>query len=460
LISKDAEAALSSWRGRPGADLVGYEDPAALAAALSKIRALPPLVTSWEVERLRHLLAEAQEGRRFLLQCGDCTETMAGCEPSAITKQLKILLQISLVLAHALQAPIVRVGRVAGQYATPLSSHVEVREGVVLPSYFGDNVNRAEFTAEARAPDPDLLVRAHSRAALTLNFIRSLLVSGFADMHHIEYWDLRDAATAIPLRLEYDHTARTLRNALRFMSAIGEREISELTRTDLYTSHEGHHLEYEAAQAFSVPRRDGQYLLSTHFPWIADDRRSLSGAHVEFFRQVRNPIAVMLGASCEPAEVLGLLDSLNPDDEPGRLTLVTQFGRAHVAERLPPLIEAVMRSGRRVLWVSDPMHGNTRHGPFGQSSRRFEDILAELSLTFDAHELCGSRLGGIHFELTGDDVTECVDAPSAERAHSTGEGSSSHHHPRLNYRQALEASFYVAGRLEQLRADVAPPSRG
>jgi 3-deoxy-7-phosphoheptulonate synthase len=432
---------------------VSYPDAAALHAAVARLRQLPPLVTSWEIERLRALCAEAQAGRRFLLQGGDCAETLADCQPDVIARKFKILLQMSLVLIHGAKKPIIRVGRLAGQYAKPRSSPTESRDGVSLPSYFGDLVNRLEFTAEGRVPDPELLIQGYLHAGLTINFLRSLAAGGFADLHHPEFWDLAHLSRAdlsAELRQEYQATVRNLGEALHFMEALGESSVDELTRVEFFTSHEGLSLHYEAAQTKTVPRREGYYDLSTHLPWIGERTRSLDGAHVEFFRGIRNPLGVKIGPTATPGDLLAVLERLNPHNEPGKLLLISRCGADKVASALPPLVEAVKREGRQVLWVCDPMHGNGRVTSTGIKTRDFDDILREVEISFDIHDAAGTHLGGVHFELTGDDVTECIGGGLRESDLDRNYASACD--PRLNYRQALEMAFRLARRMGRARA--------
>lgn len=437
-----------SWQGKPQAQAVAYPDPARLTDAVNRLRALPPLVTSWEVERLRALIAEAQNGRRFLLQGGDCAETFGDCRSDIVTAKLKILLQMSLVLIHGGGKPVIRVGRFAGQYAKPRSSATETRDGQELPSYFGDLVNRQEFSEAARAPDPDLLIDGYLHAAVTLNFVRSLAAGGFADLHHPEFWDLSSLHRAdLPsdLRAEYLRMVKQLGEALRFMEALGERSVDDLTRVEFFASHEGLSLHYEAAQTRQVPRRVGHYDLTTHLPWVGERTRDLDGAHIEFFRGIRNPVGVKIGPKATPDEVLRLLERLNPSNEPGKLVLIARMGAAKVAPALPPLVEAVKREGRLVLWVSDPMHGNGRTLPSGIKTRDAEDIFREVETFFDVHKAAGTHAGGVHFELTGDDVTECIGAGLTEADLDRNYQSACD--PRLNYRQALEMAFRMAHRM-------------
>jgi 3-deoxy-7-phosphoheptulonate synthase len=437
-----------SWRDRPIAQDVAYEDRAALAAAVTQLRSLPPLVTSWEIERLKEFLADAQEGKRFVLQGGDCAETIADCRPAVIVNKMKILLQMSLVLIHGGHRPIVRIGRIAGQYAKPRSSPTETRDGVTLPSYFGDLVNHPEFTAEARRADPKLLLSAYQHAATTLNFVRTLAGGGFADLHHPEVWDLsffQRAELSDELREQYERTTRQLSEALRFMEALGENTVDQLTRVEVFTSHEGLNLHYESAQTQTVPQRLGWYDLTAHLPWIGERTRALDGAHVEFFRGIRNPIGVKLGPKVSTDDAVRLVETLNPLDEPGKLVLITRMGARDVERALPVLIRALQRTGRRVLWITDPMHGNTHATSTGIKTRDFADILKEIEVSFDVHRAEGSNLGGVHFELTGEDVTECVGGGLTEE--DLDKNYASLCDPRLNYRQALEMAFLIARKM-------------
>jgi 3-deoxy-7-phosphoheptulonate synthase len=438
----------TSWTSKPNAQEVTYDDPAAVERVVSRIQQLPPLVTSWEIERLRSLVADAQIGKRFLLQGGDCAEATADCSADSIVNKLKILLKMSLVLILGGRKPVVRVGRFAGQYAKPRSSPTEVRDGVELPSYFGDLVNRPEFTPEARRPDPELMLSGYQHAAMTLNFVRSLSAGGFADLHHPEYWDIsftERAGLTPAVRESFQTTTRQLSDALRFMEALGEGTVSELSRVEFFTSHEGLNLHYESAQTRAVPRSEEYYDLTTHMPWIGERTRSLDGAHLEFFRGIRNPIGIKLGPKVTAVEVLRLLDALNPTESPGRIILITRMGATKVADALPPLLEVIRRAGRRVLWVCDPMHGNAVTTSSGVKTRNFEAILREIEETYDAHTAAGTTLGGVHFELTGEDVTECIGAGISEedlsRAYET------RCDPRLNQAQALELAYCVARRM-------------
>ena len=439
-----------SWRERPTLHQPIYPDPAALQEAVSELGSFPPLVTSWEIERLKERLGEAAEGRRFLLQGGDCAEQFNSCTSDEITAKLKILLQMSLVLVQGTRLPVIRVGRLGGQYAKPRSSATETREGVELPSYFGDIVNRPAFEAQARQPDPWRMLRGYERSALTMNFIRALVGGGFADLHHPEYWDLGWVEHS-PDATQYQQMVKQLSDAVQFMETLTGISVGDLSRVDFFTSHEALLLEYESSLTRMVPRRDGWYNLSTHFPWIGMRTAAADGAHVEFMRGIRNPIGVKIGPSIEPHDIAGfinpLIDALHPDDEPGRLTLIHRYGASKVADYLPALIEAVRSTGRTVLFVCDPMHGNTRSTDKGLKTRRFDDILMELEQSIEIHRNCGSRLGGVHFELTGDNVTECTGGARGLTDDDLGDGYRSLVDPRLNYEQALEMAMLIARRI-------------
>jgi 3-deoxy-7-phosphoheptulonate synthase len=434
-----------SWQDKPATQQPTYPDPAVLQATLDQLRTLPPLVTSWEVNALKQQIARAQDGELFVLQGGDCAESFSDCRPEIITNRLKVLLQMSLVLVHGLRKRVVRIGRFAGQYAKPRSADLETKNGQSLPSYRGDLVNAPAFTPEARIPDPRRLLEGHMRSAMTINFVRGLIDGGFADLHHPEYWDL-DWVKHSPLAADYQARVDALGDSLRFMETLAGQGLGELSRVDFYTSHEALLLWYEQAQTRQVPRSEGWYNLSTHFPWIGLRTADLGGAHVEYCRGIRNPIGVKVGAAMDADWLLGLCRTLNPDNEPGRLTLIHRLGAGNIADQLPRLIETVREAGQRVLWVCDPMHGNTISTDNGLKTRPFEAILSELMQAFDIHAACGSHLGGVHLELTGEDVTECtggarnLSAVDLERAYKSTVD------PRLNYEQALELAIKIARR--------------
>ena len=433
----------ASWQTRRAQQQPNYADAAALERAVAAMSRLPPIVVSWEVEALRAQIAAAQRGERFLLQGGDCAESFEDCESDQIAQKLKILLQMSLVLLHGLKKPIIRVGRMAGQYAKPRSADTETREGVTLPSYRGDLVNRSPFTAVAREPDPQLLLRGYERAALTLNFVRSLVDGGFADLHHPEYWNLSFLHHS-PLKEAYQQIVTSIADSLDFFESISGRQVHETKRVEFYTSHEGLHLLYEQAQTRYIPRQQRWYNLSTHMPWIGMRTASLDSAHVEYFRGISNPIAVKVGASMDAQWLQGLVQTLDPNNTPGRLTLIHRFGVKEIERNLPRLIQAVRATGQTVLWVCDPMHGNTETTTGGFKTRRFENILGEVEAAFRVHEAEGSHLGGVHFELTGEDVTECIGGARGLKEADLARAYRSQVDPRLNYEQALELAMLIA----------------
>ena len=449
-----------SWRSTPADQQPVYVSEQDLAHAVKRLASLPPLVTPWEIELLKTQLAAAAQGERFLLQGGDCAEQFAECTADAITNKLKILLQMSLILVQASNRPVIRVGRFAGQYAKPRSEEFETRDAATLPSYRGDLVNRTGFTEDDRVPDPELLLRAYERSALTLNFIRALVKGGFADLHHPEYWDL-DFARHSPLAGEYHARARRVVEALQFMENILNAGAGGVEWVDFFTSHEGLHLTYEEAQTRPGPEAGSWYNLSTHFPWIGMRTADPKGAHVEYFRGIANPIGVKVGPGMTPETLAELLDRLHPHDEPGRITLIHRFGGARVAECLPRLIEAVQRAGKTVLWCCDPMHGNTRYTGDGIKTRHFDDILGELEKAFAIHQAHGSHLGGVHFELTGENVTECLGGARNLSDSDLKRAYRSEVDPRLNYEQSLEMSMLIArmiGHENSLPGDVEKPS--
>ena len=433
----------TSWTTRPARQQPSYRDADAVARVVAELSRLPPIVVSWEIESLRQDIAEAQQGRRFLLQGGDCAESFADCESGQIARQLKILLQMSLVLLHGLKKPIIRVGRFAGQYAKPRSDDHETRDGVALPSYRGDLVNRRGFSPDEREPDPELLLRGYERAALTLNFIRALVDGGFADLHHPEYWDLGFMQHS-PLRDRYQRIVEAISDSLDFFEAMSGSHVHEASRAPFYSSHEALHLLYEQAQTRYIERQQRWYNLSTHLPWIGMRTAGLDEAHVEYCRGISNPVGVKIGPSMDAALVTGLCETLNPGREPGRLVLIHRMGADKVESRLPALVEAVRATGIPVLWVCDPMHGNTETIGSGVKTRRFDKIVAELESAFRVHQELGSHLGGVHFELTGEDVTECTGGARGLADADLARAYRSQVDPRLNYEQALELAMRIA----------------
>jgi 3-deoxy-7-phosphoheptulonate synthase len=436
-----------SWRHREALQQPEYPDPSAMDEVLAELRQLPPLVTSWEVMDLRGQLAEAAAGARFVLQGGDCAERLVDCRPGRITNTLKVLVQMSLVLVVGAQRPVIRIGRFAGQYAKPRSTNDETRDGVSLPSYRGDIINRPEFTAEARIPNPQLLLRGYERAAMTLNFIRALVKGGFADLHHPEYFDL-DWVQHSPLADEYHHMDQTIQDSLRFMENVLGVRAGESDRIDFFTAHEALHLGYESAQTRRVPRRPGFFNLTTHFPWVGLRTNQPEGAHIEYVRGIENPIGVKVGAGTTREQVARWIETLDPLRSPGRLTLIHRFGAGKIAGGLPKLIDAVRAEGGRVLWVCDPMHGNTQMTAGGVKTRNFEDIIAEVEQAFDIHRMMGQRLGGVHIELTGENVTECIGGTHGPSEEDLARAYESEVDPRLNYEQSLELAFLIARKMK------------
>jgi len=441
----------ASWRSRTALQQPTYPDLAALEGVQKELSLLPPLVTSWEILALKKQLAEAQEGKRFLLQGGDCAESFSDCESGLISNRLKVLLQMSLVLVHGLRLPVVRVGRFAGQYAKPRSTDTETKDGITLPSYRGDFINQPEFSEAARIPDPRRMVKGHARSAMTMNFVRALIDGGFADLHHPEYWDL-DWVSHSPLSDEYHRMVEAVGNAVRFMETISGVDLHNLNRADFYTSHEALLLPYEEALTRKVPRQNGWFNLSTHFPWIGMRTADLDGAHTEYFRGIRNPIAVKIGPSVTPDQLLKLADVLNPENEAGRLTFIQRMGATKVTEKLPALIKAVQTEGKKVLWVCDPMHGNTESTSNGYKTRRFDNIRSELDQSFDVHAALGSRLGGVHLELTGENVTECLGGARELTEVDLERAYTSTVDPRMNYEQSLEIAMLIVRKRSAISA--------
>jgi 3-deoxy-7-phosphoheptulonate synthase len=436
----------ASWQTREAAQQPTYGDPEQLDAVVGQLSQLPPLVTTWEIENLKDQLAGAQRGEAFLLQGGDCAENFDECTSDNVVQKLKILLQMSLVMLVGLKKPIIRVGRMAGQYAKPRSADFETKEGVSLPSYRGDLINRMPFTAADREPDPALMLRGYERAALTLNFIRSLIDGGFADLHHPENWDLAFVGESA-LAAEYHKLVQSVSDSLEFFEAISGEPMHRTHRVEFYTSHEGLHLPYEQAQTRFLQHRRRWYDLTTHFPWIGMRTADLSGAHIEYFRGIANPMAVKIGTGVADEHLQQLVQVLNPGNEPGRLTLITRFGAKHIEAHLPRVIRAVRATGARVLWICDPMHGNTESTAEGYKTRRFDNIRAELRSAFRIHQEQSSYLGGVHLELTGDNVTECIGGARGLKESDLARAYKSQVDPRLNYEQAMEIAMLIGGRL-------------
>lgn len=431
-----------SWKTKKIRQGFPYDDPDELAAVLQTLRHLPPLVTSWEVETLKKQLAEAAEGKQFLLQGGDCAETFESCTSEQIASKLKILLKMSLILTYGCQKKVIRVGRFCGQYCKPRSQEWETQDGITLPAYRGNMINHPAFTPEARRCDPNLLIKAYTHSAMTMNFIRGLVDGGFADLYHPELWDL-DFLDLTKRNREYRKIIDRISDAIRFMSTVAG-QISDLSRTTFYSSYEGLHLDYEQAHTRRVPRWPRYYDLSTHFPWIGDRTRNLDGAHVEFFRGIANPVGVKVGPTMEPDELVELVRILNPENEPGKLVLIHRFGANAIESHLPGLIRAVKRDNLSVVWTCDPMHGNTYITETGYKTRYFEDILSELQMAFVIHNREGGHLDGVHFELTGENVTECIGGSGGLTESDLCRDYQTDVDPRLNYEQSLEMTLQIA----------------
>jgi len=434
----------ASWQSMPAAQQATYPDQVALDRAVADLSRLPPIVTSWEVDGLKEHMAKAQRGEAFVLQGGDCAETFDECTSENIVDKLKILLQMSLVMLYGLKKPVVRVGRMAGQYAKPRSADTETRDGTSLPSFRGDLINRRPFTAEDRIPDPQMILRGYERAALTLNFVRSLIDGGFADLHHPEYWDLGWVGHSV-MAEEYHGIVKSISNSLDFLETISGEQVHKTRRTDIYASHEGLHLLYEQSQTRYLDRREHWYNLTTHFPWIGMRTAALDGAHIEYFRGIANPMGIKIGPGMTGEWLQDLIAVLNPNNEPGRLTLIHRFGAKTIEESLPDLITAVKETGSPVLWVCDPMHGNTESTADGTKTRRFDKIVSELESAFRVHTSMGSYLGGVHLELTGEDVTECTGGARGLTDGDLARAYKSTVDPRLNYEQAMEIAMRIAG---------------
>jgi len=430
-----------SWQRFPAQQQPGYEDPSELEGVLARLRRMPPLVVPEEVNRLRLLLAEAASGRRFLLQGGDCAEQFKDCTPEAIEGKLRVLLQMSVALTHGGRRPVVRVGRIAGQFAKPRSHPTERVHGREIPSYRGDLINGLEAEAAARRSDPGRLLQAYFHASATLNHLRALTAGGFADLHHPERWELPGSTAEVPA---YRRTLDQVRESLDFLEALGGVQRDVLERIDFFTSHEALLLPYEEALTRWISEESGHYNLGAHTLWVGERTRQLDGAHIEYLRGIRNPIGVKLGPSATPDHLLALLERLDPQCEPGRITLISRFGATQIQAALPPLVRAVQATDHPVLWSCDPMHGNGTESSNGLKTRAFNAILSELRQAFEIHRAQGSHLGGVHIELTGAAVTECTGGTEGlsdldlTRAYETGCD------PRLNGTQSLEMAFLIA----------------
>lgn len=432
-----------------------YPDPAAVAAVSLELSTRPPLVFAGECDDLRSKLASVARREAFLLQGGDCAETFAGVTAQNVKNKLQVLLAMAVVMQYAAQVPVVKVGRLAGQYAKPRSSDIETRDGVSLPSFRGDAVNGFDFTSESRIPDPRRLLDVYNASAATLNLTRAFVTGGFADLRTIHNWNTNFVRNSSVIE-RYEHLADEIERAMAFMITCGINDDSMRT-VDFYASHEALLLEYEHALTRIDSRSQQPYNTSGHFVWIGERTRQLDGAHVELLAGVRNPIGVKLGPKVTGAEAVALAERLDPDNEPGRLTFVTRMGADNVADALPPIIEAVQNAGRTPVWVCDPMHGNTFSTSNGYKTRSFDRIVAELNGWFDVHDQMDSWPGGVHIELTGDDVTECVGGVGELAETDLENRYETACDPRLNRNQSLELAFTVAERLTDGRIKRANP---
>jgi 3-deoxy-7-phosphoheptulonate synthase len=433
---------LDSWRDLPAAQQPEWPEPAEVRSVADQLAKLPPLVFAGECDQLRAQLAAVARGEAFVLQGGDCAETFSGATADDVRNKLKTLLQMSVVLTYAASVPVVKIGRMAGQFAKPRSKPAETRDGVELPAYRGDMVNGFGFTADERRPDPGRLLRAYHAAAVTLNLCRAFTQGGYADLRQVHAWN-QDFVAGSPAGRRYERLAGEIDRALAFMNAAGA-DPEEFHRVELYSSHEALILDYERALTRIDSRSGLPYDVSGHFLWIGERTRQLDGAHVEFMRHIRNPIGVKLGPTTTAEDALALIDKLDPEREPGRLTFVIRMGADRVRDALPPLVEKVTASGAQVAWICDPMHGNTFEADSGYKTRRFDDVVEEIAGFFDVHRSLGTHPGGVHLEFTGDDVTECVGG-----GHEIVEDDLSQRYetacdPRLNRSQSLDLAFMVA----------------
>jgi 3-deoxy-7-phosphoheptulonate synthase len=433
---------LDSWRALPAAQQPDWPDPERVQAVTAELAGQPPLVFAGECDQLTERLAAVGRGEAFVLQGGDCAELFSGSTADSVRSKLETLLQMALVLTYAASVPVVKIGRMAGQFAKPRSQPTESRDGVELPTYRGEAVNGLDFTPESRRPDPARLLRAYHNAAATLNLARAFAHGGYADLHQAHAWN-KDFVAQSPAGQRYEQLAGEIDRALAFMNACGI-DPEELHGVEFYSSHEALLLEYERALTRIDSRTGLPYDVSAHLVWIGERTRDPNGAHIEFCRQIRNPIGVKLGPTTSPDDALALIDRLNPDGEPGRLTLITRMGAEKVRAVLPPLVEEVTRRGSPVAWICDPMHGNTFEAPSGHKTRRLDHVLDEVAGFFEVHRALGTHPGGIHVEFTGDDVTECIGGGDDIVEGDLHQRYETACDPRLNRRQALDLAFMVA----------------
>jgi 3-deoxy-7-phosphoheptulonate synthase len=446
-----------SWRRKPIRQVPAYPDPLRLAATEAKLHAYPPLVFAGEARRLKSQLAQVQEGRAIVLQGGDCAESFGDFTANIIRDTFRVLLQMAVVLTFGASVPVVKMGRMAGQYAKPRSSETETRDGETLLTYRGDIINGPEFSAEARVPDPARMELGYFQSAGTLNLLRAFASGGYADLHEVHRWNLGFVERS-PLAERYRDLSQRIDETLRFMAACGMTSDTtrEMRETDFYISHEALLLPYEQALTRVDSTTGETYACSSHFLWIGDRTRQPDGAHVEFLRGVRNPIGIKVGPTTDPDELLRLIDILNPHDEPGRLTLICRMGAEKVERLLPPILRSVRRDGRRAVWICDPMHGNTISSNAGIKTRSFDAILSEVRSFFDVHNAEGSWAGGVHVEMTGRQVTECIGGAHGLTMLDLGERYETFCDPRLNAEQSLELAFLVAEELKARRVRPEP----
>ncbi len=439
-------AGLDAWRSMTAVQQPSWQDAGVHAASVRELSTLPPLVFAGEVDVLRERLAAAAQGKAFLLQGGDCAETFDGATADKISARVRTILQMAVVLTYGASLPVIKMGRMAGQFAKPRSSNDETRDGVTLPAYRGDMVNGYDFTPETRGHDASRMVKAYHTSASTLNLIRAFTQGGFADLRLVHHWN--KGFMANPAHSRYESLAREIDRAVRFMDACGA-DFEALKRVEFFASHEALLLDYERALTRIDSRTSLPYDTSAHFLWIGERTRDIDGAHVDFLSRVRNPIGVKLGPSTSGDDALALIDKLDPNREPGRLTFITRMGARNIREKLPKLVERVTDSGAQVLWVTDPMHGNTVTSPNGYKTRNFDDVIDEVRGFFEVHNSLGTFPGGLHVEMTGDDVAECLGGADPIDQEAFVERYESVCDPRLNHMQSLEMAFLVAGALSK-----------
>jgi len=438
-----------SWQQKVTQQQPEYPSQEKLSAATDFLKNAPPLVSEYEIKRLKNNIAEAQQGRAFLLQGGDCAESFKECRVDSITNKLKILLQMSLILTYGLRKPVIRVGRIGGQYAKPRSSATETQGNITLPSYRGDIINAPDFNLEARTPDPQRMIQGYYHSALTLNYLRALIDGGFADLQYPENWRL-DFVVESPMADYYLNLSKTIGDAVDYVKTIPGINAVNLQQVDFFASHEALLLPYEAALTRFFEKENTWYNLSTHLPWVGMRTTHLKEGHVEYMRGIGNPVGIKIGPALTPKELLPIIRHLNPHNEPGKIVLIHRFGHEHIETQLPAFIEMVQKNHLTVLWSCDPMHGNTKNTASGYKTRYFQDILSELHQAFTLHHAHQSILGGVHFEMTGDDITECIGGAMGVSEADLAHGYKSSVDPRLNYEQALELAMLIVNSVQEI----------